>query len=83
MNRINEFNLEPGIYSHGNGLYVVMEIVTHLDNPATGKMEPIPDPLVVYRDIQPVVRHVEGRPQQVHEVYGKVLSEFKQKFKKQ
>jgi len=77
MNRINEFDLEPGTYQHyKGGLYVVTDLITHMDNPTTGAMEPITDPLVVYRDVIPVVRHVNGRAQQAHQVYARPLSEF-------
>jgi hypothetical protein len=77
MNRINEYNLEPGTYEHYKGsIYVVTEIVTHMDNPETGHMEPLHDPLVVYRDVEPVVRHVNGRAQQAHQVYAHPLSAF-------
>lgn len=77
MNRINEYNLEPGVYQHyKGGLYVVTDIVTHMDNPAIGKMDPLPDPLVVYRDVEAPVRHVNGKNQAVHQVYARPLSEF-------
>lgn len=77
MNRINEFNIEPGSYQHyKGGIYVVTDLITHMDNAATGKMEPLQDPLVVYRDLIPVVRHVDGRVQQAHQVYARPLSEF-------
>lgn len=77
MNRINEYNLEPGVYQHyKGGLYVVTDIVTHMDNPAIGKMEPLPDPLVVYRDLEAPVRHVNGRSQSAHQVYARTLNEF-------
>lgn len=77
MNRINEFNLEPGTYQHyKGGLYVVVQIVTHMDNPENGKMEALPDPLVCYRDLSPMARHINGRYQNVHQVYARPLSEF-------
>jgi hypothetical protein len=77
MNRINEYNLEPGTYQHyKGGLYVVLEIVTHMENDASKKMEPLSDPLVVYRDLTPVVRHVNGKPMAAHQVYARKLSEF-------
>lgn len=77
MNRINEYNLEPGVYQHyKGGLYVVTDIVTHMDNTAIGKMEPLPDPLVVYRDIEAPVRHVNGKSQAAHQVYARPLNEF-------
>lgn len=77
MNRINEYNVEPGVYKHyKGGLYVVTDLVTHMDNVATGKMDPLQDPLVVYRDVTPIVRNVNGRAQAAHQVYAKALSEF-------
>lgn len=83
MNRINEFNLEPGIYRHHKGaLYVVTDLITHMDNPK-GKMAPLQDPLVVYRDVQAIVRHVKGRSQQAHQVYALPLSSFRTKFEPQ
>lgn len=76
MNRINEFNLEPGVYQHyKGGIYVVTDIVTHMDNP-TGHMEALQDPLVIYRDIDAIVKHVNGKPRQAHQVYARPLSEF-------
>jgi hypothetical protein len=78
MNRINEFNLETGTYEHYKGnLYVVTEVVTHADNETTGKMEALADPLVVYRDLEPAMEHVNGRHQYVHKRYCRKLSEFK------
>lgn len=78
MNRINEFDLEPGAYEHYKGnIYVVTEVLTHTDHPDTGKMEPLADPLVIYRDLEPTMQHVNGRYQWVHKRYGRKLSEFK------
>lgn len=83
MNRINEFNLEPGVYKHHKGgLYVVTDVITHMDNPTIGKMESLPDPLVVYRDLKAPVRHVKGRNQTAHQVYARTLSEFNERFTK-
>lgn len=80
VNRINEFNLEPGVYAHHKGsLYVVTDIVTHMDN-AKGKMEALADPLVVFRDLQAPVRHVNGKAQAAHHAYAHPLSEFRKKF---
>jgi hypothetical protein len=77
MNAINEFNIEPGTYQHyKGGLYVVTDLLTHMDNPATGKMEPLTDPLVVYRDLEAIVKHVNGRPSRPHVRYARPLSEF-------
>lgn len=77
MNAINEFDFEPGTYRHyKGGLYVALDIVTHTENPQTGKMEALPDPLVVYRDLNAVVQHVNGRPSIPHRRYARALSEF-------
>lgn len=77
MNRINEYNLEPGVYQHyKGGLYVVTDIITHMDSPTVNKMEPLADPLVVYRDVEAPVRHVNGKKQSAHQVYARALSEF-------
>lgn len=77
MNRINEYSIEPGTYQHyKGGIYVVTDLITHMDDVATGKMAPLADPLVVYRDLNPVVRHVEGRVQIAHQLYARPLSEF-------
>lgn len=77
MNRINEFNFEPGTYRHyKGGLYVALDIITHAENTATGKIEALPDPLVVYRDLDAVVQHVNGRPSIPHKRYARALSEF-------
>lgn len=80
MNRINEFGIEPGVYQHHKGsLYVVVEIITHMDN-EEGKMQALPDPLVVYRDLQDPVRHVGGRSQPAYQRYALPLSQFREKF---
>lgn len=85
MNRINEFGFEPGVYRHHRGaLYVATDLVTHLDNATTGKMEPLPEPLVVYRDVVPVKRLVHGgERKEFHQVYARKLSEFREKFKQE
>ena len=85
MNRINEYDIEPGVYRHyKGGLYVVLDIITHMENPATGKMEQLADPLVLYRDLAPVVGHdVKGRPSNdIHKRYARALSEFTEKVNK-
>jgi hypothetical protein len=71
MNLINEYNLEPGVYQHyKGGVYVVTDLVTHMDNPTTGKMEPLQDQLVVYRDLETPVKHVLGKSKPAHQVYA-------------
>lgn len=77
MNEHNEYNLKPGTWRHyKTGLYVVFTMVTHMDNPATGKMELLADPLVVYRDLAPVMRHVDGKHIYAVQHYARPLSEF-------
>lgn len=77
MNHINEYNIKPGTYQHYKGtIYVVTDVVTHMDNTTTGNMEPLPDPLVVYRDLTPIVKHINGRAQAAHQVYARPCSEF-------
>jgi hypothetical protein len=76
MNWKNEFDFEPGTYQHyKGGIYVVTNIVTHMDNPE-GAMDALADPLVVYRDLIPIVKHVQGKPMAAHQVYARTLSEF-------
>jgi len=79
MNRINEYDIEPGVYRHyKGGYYVVLDIITHMENQSIGKMEPIANPLVVYRDLTPVAGHdIKGRPSNdIHKRYARTLSEF-------
>jgi hypothetical protein len=79
MLRINEYDIEPGVYRHyKNRLYVVLDIITHMENKQKGKMEAIPDPLVVYRDLIPMDGHdVKGKPNKtIHRTYARALSEF-------
>jgi len=77
MNPINEYHLEPGVYKHYKGtLYVVTELVTHMDGP-DGKMQPLEDPLVCYRDLIYIAKHVAGKPVPMsHQVYARPLSTF-------
>ncbi len=76
MNWINEFDFSPGTYRHyKGGVYVAVDLITHMDG-AQGTMEPLPDPLVVYRDLEAIVKHVNGRPIAVHQRYARKLSEF-------
>lgn len=84
MNRINEFGLEPGVYRHyKGGLYVVTDVVTHMeavdvtqDALNMGPMAELPDPLVIYRDVEPIKRHVNGKSTIAHQVYARKLSDF-------
>lgn len=75
MDYHNEF-IMPGPYRHYKGsIYVVCEVITHMDGPE-GTMVPLADPLVVYRDLAPVMRHVNGRHQYAHQRYARPLSDF-------
>ncbi len=77
MNWINEYGIQPGTYQHyKGGLYVLVEIVNYADNPETGLMEKIEDPFVIYRDVVPMVEHVNGKPITPHKRYMRTLSEF-------
>lgn len=77
MNAINEYEFDPGVYKHYKGtLYVATELVTHMDGPA-GKMQPLEDPLVCYRDLAPIYKHIDGKPKTMaHQVYARPLSTF-------
>ena len=59
MYRINEFNIEPGVYSnHANGeVYVVVDIITHTWNNTAKLHEALPVPLVVYRALNLKTEH--------------------------
>jgi hypothetical protein len=74
---INEFNFYPGVYQHYRGdLYIAFDIINYMDGP-DGKMAKLSDPLVCYRDLHPIVKHVDGKPQQAaHQQYARPLSEF-------
>lgn len=78
MNYINEYDLQPGIYKHYKGdLYVVIDIITHMENNAINKMELLTDPLVVYRDVVGIPGHdIKGKPGIPHKRYARALSEF-------
>ena len=70
MLRINQYNIEPGMYQCSGIFVVVTELVTHHNN---GELKELEDPLVVYRDLeQKVEKYI---------TYSMKLSEFKNKFK--
>lgn len=80
MNYVNGY-IEPGTYKHyKGGLYVLIDVVTHMENPAKGKIERLEDPLVVYRDLTQIVEHdANGKPTPTtHKRYCRSLSEFTQ-----
>ena len=85
MNRINEYDIEPGTYRHyKGGYYVVLDIITHMENPAAGKMEAVANPLVVYRDLIPMGGHdVKGKPGTPHKRYARSISDFTATVKKE
>lgn len=85
MNRINQFNVEPGPYNdkdhqgnqaganHGPKI-VVTDIVTHYFNQHSNQFDNGIEPLVIVRDL---VHSAE-----IHKRYAYPLSIFKQKFYK-
>lgn len=77
MLRINEYNIEPGVYRHYKGnYYVVTNLVTHMDGP-DGKMQKLEDPLVCYRDVEKLPQHINGKATTAYEqTYARKLSEF-------
>ena len=83
MDWINEFNLTPGTYEHHKGsIYVVTNVITHMEDEAKNKMVKLSDPLVVYRDLETPYEHVKGRHQKAHKVYALKLSGFRAKVSK-
>lgn len=78
MNRINEFNVEPGTYEHHKGgLYVVTGMLTHVEGPE-GKMITMEEPLVLFRDLEPIQHDVNGKiTSNPLRIYGHKLSEFR------
>lgn len=78
MNRINEFNVEPGIYEHHLGiLYVVFEVVNYMEG-INGKMERLTDPLICFRELTSIPGHDgDGKPNSnPHRIFALPLSEF-------
>lgn len=71
MLRINQFNLEPGVYVCDNVHVVVSEIQTHTC--ANGYVEELVDPIVIYRDLEAVSK-------ERYITYGLPLSKFNHKF---
>lgn len=57
MNRINEFNIEPGVYKNKGEVYVVTDIITHTFNSDKNLHEALPVPLVVYRALNFKTEH--------------------------
>lgn len=73
MNRINEFNIEPGPYSASDGsVLVVVDIVNHIYNASADLPEAVEDPLIILRHLD--VTRLE------HRRYAYPLSVFKSKF---
>lgn len=72
MLRINEFDLEPGVYADSKGFTVVVtDVVNHCINTERHLSEVIPVPYVVCRDLIPPPEH---------RVYMIPLPYFKQNF---
>lgn len=59
MLRINEYNIEPGVYNnHANGeIYVVVDLITHTWNDTAKLHEALPVPTVVYRALNQLNHH--------------------------
>lgn len=76
MNRINEYDIEPGPWTdeHGTTL-VVLDVVNHAYNTTANLCEALADPFVILRPLD--VSRIE------HSRYAYPLSIFKQKFTKQ
>lgn len=84
MNRINEYGIEPGAYEHQRGgIYVVTDVISHSSvQDFKEHLVHLPDPFVVFRDVQAPVKDVNGRATAVHQVYSMPISKFNQQFKK-
>lgn len=75
--RINQFNIEPGVYNCQGIRVVVTNIITHEDN---GELKELSDPYVVFRDLD--LKGYNGKPGQTHAATMMRMSEFKTKFSK-
>lgn len=79
MNLHNEHNIQPGVYRHHKGDYYVVEnLVTHVEDPIKGDMIELPPDqmLVVYRDVVPITKMINGRHQAAHQVYQRTVKDF-------
>ena len=78
INYINEY-IEPGVYEHyKGGIYVLLDVITHMENPSVGKIERLAEPLVVYRDLTQILEHDKnGKPCYPHKRYCRTISDFK------
>jgi hypothetical protein len=75
MNRINEFNLEPGVYAGQDGqLLVVIDVITEMFLINQSILDRLQDPYVVTRKL------IES--QLTHNRIAYPLSVFKLKFRK-
>ena len=70
MNRINEY-LEPGVYSEGDNLVVLVDVLTHSWNSVEGLQEALPVPIVMVRNLNELKDHVR---------MGYPIDVFKEKF---
>lgn len=77
----NKLGIKPGVYSHisTGGIYVVMTAVTHVKK--GGIWFKLPDPYVVYRNLETQYEEIDGKKTEVMKHYMKKLSEFKERFK--
>lgn len=51
MNRINQFELEPGPYCEGDFVVIVLDVITHQWNREKQLQEALDEPLVMCRDL--------------------------------
>jgi len=73
MNRINQFNFEPGIYVCAAYIMVVVtELVTHHDDGT--ELQELPDPMVVFRSLEDKIEKYTRHSMR--------LSAFKSKYKR-
>jgi len=79
LNWINEY-IQPGTYRHyEGGLYVLLDVITDEYDTATGKMNKLGDPLIMFRDLVPLVDYVNGKAVTPHRRYTCALSKFIEK----
>lgn len=74
----NQYNIQPGTYQHWKNkkLYVVTDLVTHLEDPEQHIMVEQTDPLVVYRDLEWNYELIGNTRKMVQKTYARRLSEF-------
>jgi len=76
MNWINEYT-QPGTYKHHKGgLYVLVNVLTDEFDFTTDKITTLPEPVVIFRDLIPLVEYVNSKPIVPHKIYSCPLSVF-------